>query len=251
MHGFAARFLIIVLMMMSRVALATGWTDLDDWGVKPNLGIDVGVKRQSFNNAFGEQHFRQDYPESNLYFGVKFHPYVGMEVGYQSVYRQQRWQYYDEGFGVLGSSATLPGGLEQRTFSSDVHGQGWNISLLGYWPVCPKTKTELMLALGMAWQKLYYSTVVALDDNPATPLAMWDSDTRAMFRAGVGIRQMITKHFGSRLQVFWEDTSKLSATFPVPVGQGGVSTPTTPADNYTVRPRDNYSVLLGFFFQIT
>lgn len=245
-------FPIILSLFLSPIALADcDWTDLSDWGMKPNLGIDVGIKNQSFNSSFGEEHFRQDYPETNIYFGIKFHPYIGIEAGYEYMYRQERLQYYNIGFGVLGSAPTLPGGLDQRVFNSDVHGQGWNVSLLGFWPICPRTKTELTLALGLAWQKLYYSTAVALDSDPATPLAMWSSDTRAMFRAGVGIRQMITKHFGSRLQVFWEDTSKLSATFPIPVGQGGVLIPTTPADNYTVRPRDNYSVLLGFFFQIT
>lgn len=105
--------------------------------------------------------------------------------------------------------------------------------------------------IGLAWQKLYYSTVAIRESSPATPLAMWESSDRTLFRIGGGVRQMITKHFGSRLQVFWENTSKLSASFPVPVGQGGVSFPTLEADNYTVRPRDNYSVLFGFFFQVT
>lgn len=228
-----------------------GWTDINAWGIKPNIGIDAGVKNQSFNSGFGEEHFRQDYPETNLYFGMKFHPYVGIEGGYQYMYRLQREQYYPIGSSVLGSSNAFPGALEQRTFISNVNGQGWNLSLLGFWPICPRTKTELMAAVGLVWQKLYYSTVAITDNAPATPLAMWESSDRTLFRVGLGVRQMITKHFGSRFQVFWEDTSKLSASFPVPVGQGGRSFPTTEADSYTAKPRDNYSFLFGFFFQVT
>lgn len=227
------------------------WTNIDAWGIKPNIGIDVGLKNQSFNSGFGDLQFRNDYPETNVYLGMKFHPFLGLEAGYQHMYRQQREQFYNIGVGVLGSSPLLAGALDQRLFISDVWGQGWNLSLLGFWPICPRTKTEIMASVGLVWQKLYYSTTVISDGLTATPLAMWESSDRSMFRLGLGIRQMITKHFGSRLQVFWEDTSKLSASFPVPVGQGGVSFPITAADNYTVRPRDNYSVLLGFFFQAT
>ena len=157
------------------------WTNIDAWGIKPNFGIDVGVKNQSFNSSFGEEHFRENYPETNVYFGMKFHPYVGIEGGYQHMYRQQKEQYYPIGSSVLGSSTSLPGATIPRMFISDVYGQGWNLSLLGFWPICPRTKTELMATLGLAWQKLYYSTVAITPDFPATSLAMWNSDLPNIF----------------------------------------------------------------------
>lgn len=226
-----------------------GWTNIDEWGIKPNIGIDVGIKNQSFSSGFGKEHFRQNYPQTDLYFGMKFHPYVGIEGGYQTMYRLQREQYYPVGSSVLGSS--VPGMFYQRSFISTVDGQGWNLNLLGFWPICPRTKTELMLTLGLVWEKFHYGTLAITALNPSTPLAMWDSSDRTLFKIGVGARQMITKHFGARLQVFWEETSKLDAEFPVPVGQGGNSFPTLNSDNYTAKPRDNYSVLFGFFFQVT
>lgn len=239
----------LVSLLISSAAFA-GLTNIDEWGVKPNIGFDVGVKHQSFSQGFGEEQFREDYPETNLYIGAKFHSMFGMEVGYQHIYRQQRQQFYNEFASVLGFF-DMAGSANRRLYISDVFGQAWNFNLQGYWPICPRTKTELMGSIGIAWQKLYYSTTAIANNNAAEPIAVWESDNRAMLKLGVGIRQMITKHFGSRLQLFWEDTSKLGATFAVPTGQGGLNAPFLSTHSYTVRPKDSYSVLLGFFFQIT
>jgi len=248
MESVTIRIMGLISLLFSSVACA-GFSDIDDWGIKPNLGIDAGVKGQPFDEAFGREHFRMHYPITNVYFGAKFHPLVGIEMGYEYMYRAQMRQFYNSGAPVLGFINPLV--TDQRFHISDAYARGWNVNLLGFWPICPRTKTELMGSLGIAWLKMYYNTAAVLDGNPATPLAMWESDTRALFKVGLGVRQMITKHFGSRLQVFWEDTSKLDATFAVPTGQGGVAQPIVPANNYTVSPKDGYSVLLGFFFQIT
>lgn len=241
------------LLISSTAFAAKALNDIDAWGIKPNVGLDAGVKNQSFSDGFGNELFRENYPETNLYFGMKFHPLVGMEIGYEHMYRQQKTQYVPEGVAALGFFDPVIATIN-RGFISDVYSQGWNFNLLGFWPICPRTKTELMGSIGLAWQKMYYSTIVIGDGlilTPSTPLAMWESDHRAMLRLGIGIRQMITKHFGARFLLDWEDTSKLSGSFPVPVGQGGLGFPTLVTDNYTVKPKDNYSVLLGFFFQTT
>lgn len=237
---------LLALMLSSTVYADI--TDLDEWGIKPNIGIDIGLQNQSFSTGFGQEQFRETYPLSNIYIGAKFHPFFGMEIGYEHMYRQEKQQYFNSGVPVLGFVAAVP---NETLYFSDVTSSGWNFNLLGFWPICPCTGTSLTGSIGIAWREMHYSTVGVTDLNAAAPLATWDSDDRAMLRLGFGVNQMITKHFGSRLQILWEDTSKLDATFAVPVGQGGANPPLFLSDDYTAKPKDSWSVLVGFFFQIT
>lgn len=224
---------------------------LEDWEFTPIVGFDVNMRDQDFENDFGDGHFREHYPDTNFYIGTRFYKYLGLEAGYEHMYRQEQKQFYLEGVSVLGFQPTIP---NQRFYLSDVTMDGWHLDLMGFWPICPKTKTELTATLGLAWLKMDYQTALFEDPaNPANPIVDWDSDTRMLLRIGFALRQMITNNFGTRLQMMWERTSKLEATFAVPVGHGGATppdVPTTLADNYTASPRNSFIVGLGFFFEM-
>lgn len=226
------------------------FANLNNWGFKPNIGFDAGARKQGFERENGHEQFREHYPDLNLYIGTKIHRYFGIEAGYEEMFRQQQWHYYPEDTpGIMGF---LPPLENERVYASNVSSKGWNLTFDGFYPICPRTKTDLIGIIGLAWLKMYYETVLFEDPvNPANPLATWHSGSRAMFRAGLGLRQMITKHFGMRLLWVYENTSKLEATMAVPVGQGGAIEPTELANNYTAIPKNSHLLTLGFFLQAT
>lgn len=231
------------IMCSLALASTSAFAILEEWEFKPMLGADIGMQNQRFDSGFGEEHFRKNYPATNFYLGTIFHKYLGMEVGYEHMYSQEKKQFYPGGAPVLGFTGTLVG--DDRLYFSDVFVDGWNVNLIGYWPVCPKTRTEIIGVLGVSWLKAHYDTVAVSTTIPAEAIANWESDTHSVFRAGLGLRQMLTDSFGMRLQAIWEDSSRLNASVLVPSSQGGNGT-----DIYTASPKDSYIFNLGFFFQI-
>lgn len=243
--------------MFKRLMLAAGLLSLastssfallQEWEFKPAVGMDFSMRAWDFDSGFGEEHFREHYPDLNIYLAARFHKYLGLEGGYEQSFRQQKQQFYYANAPVLGFRD--PANPTEKMYISDAFMHGWHINLTGFYPICPKLRTELTGLLGVGWLNAHYTTVPVLDVNPATPVARWDSDTRSVLRLGIGLRQMITDNFGLRLQAVWEDTSKLEASIPVPLGQGGFPQPSNPSDFYTVKSDSSYLVGVGFFFQI-
>lgn len=225
------------------LASSSAFAILEDWEFKPMIGADIGTQNQRFENGFGEGHFRENYPATNLYLGTIFHKYLGLEVGYEHMYSLEKKQFYSGGAPVLGFTGTIVG--DDRLYFSDAFIDGWNVNLIGYWPICPKTRTELTGTLGISWLKAHYDTTAVSTTIPAESIAYWESGTHSVMRLGLGLRQMITDNFGLRLQALWEDSSRLDSDVLVPASQGGDGT-----DIYSVNPKDAYIFNVGLFFQI-
>src|SRR5690606_33886449 len=112
-------------------------------------------------------------------------------------------------------------------YLSNISAHAWHLNLEGFWAICPQT--ELTALIGIAWMEMFFDTVAVTDPTVATPVARWNSGNHALFRMGVGLRQMITQHFGARIQAIWENTSKLEGTTAVPLPLG-VEVPISQAD---------------------
>lgn len=231
--------------MLSTAAHATIW---DQWEFKPYVGVDANLRNISFEPNFGGEHFRNDYPDTNFYLGTYMHKYLGLEGGYEHTYRQTKNQFYNQSQTVLGFTGNL--GLGDQLYISDAQMDGWHINLLAFWPVL--ASTEITGTLGVAWLKMKLETTMIQgpDGTSAHRPTMWESDSRAVIRFGLGVRHMITEHFGTRLQWMWENTSQLEATIPVGIDNNGVLNPNILQNNYTVYPRNSQTIGLGFFLQM-
>lgn len=224
----------------------------DGWTFRPNVGLDVGVQKQAFETGFGEEHFREHYPQTNLYVGARIHEYFGVEVGYEHMYPLQKRQYYYGPEGqttlVLGSNLFEVNLINGELYFSQVWQHGWHASLVGLWPVC-KDRTFITVSVGVARMKSHYETVFVAPVLGSTQPVDLQSDERYIGRFSIGLRQMVTHNFGLRVQGIWEDTHKLEATAPLIFGFAGAEFPTQATDNYTVLPKDSYIVNVGFFWE--
>lgn len=239
--------LILTAGLLSMVSTSS-FALLQEWEFCPAVGMDFGMRKWEFDSGFGEEHFREHYPDMNIYVAARFYKYLGFEGGYEQTFRQQKQQFYGDSSAVLGFLD--PSNPTEKMYISDAFMHGWHLNLTGFYPICPKLRTELTGLIGVGWLTAHYSTVPILDGNPATPIARWDSDTRSVLRLGLGLRQMITDNFGLRFQAVWEDTSKMETSILVPEGQGGTGVANSSRDFYTVKPDSSYLLNVGFFFQI-
>ncbi|MBS0288970.1 MAG: hypothetical protein JSS07_02885 [Proteobacteria bacterium] len=244
------RFTSLVMLITSLLFTSSLFAFITIDTMRVNGGVDVGAYKQDFETSFGKDHFTDHYPYTNIYLGLKFNPYVGIEGGYEHIYRQDEKTFYPVLNGVtvpvLGFFSPL--NTDPVFYLSDMFSKSWHLNLVGYWPICPN-KTDLMASIGIAWLKMYIDTVAISDPTVATEVVRFASDNKALARATIGIKQMITQHFGARLQFLWENTSKIEAATFVPLPLG-VLEPTTGQDNYTVKPKNSYGADIGFFFEL-
>lgn len=217
----------------------------DEWEFNPSVGFDVNLRQQRFNSGFGEEHFREDYPDTNFYLAARIHRYLGVEVGYEHMYRQNKNQYYNANQAVLGA-VFVPDLDANKLYFSNAYSNGWNVNLVGFWPICPRTGTDIMFTLGVSWLKMFYETVAVTDDVFVSEKNHWESNRRGKIRAGIGVKQMITKNFGARLQVMWEKGSNLGASTDVAFRIN----PSEPPLFYTAEPKNSVLYGLGFFLQL-
>jgi hypothetical protein len=238
----------LIALALSTVASADGiW---DQWEFKPYVGVDANLRNVSFEPSFGHKHFRDHYPDTNFFIGTNMHKYLGLEVGYEHMYRQTKTQFYNDTQSVLGFTGNL--GLGNQLYISEASLDGWHLDLIGIWPVLPAT--EITGILGVSWVKMKFETAFVQNQLvpgfPANRPAYWDTDSRAMLRLGLGVRHMITENLGTRLQWVWENTSQLEATIPVGIDSNGAILPTVMPNNYTVYPKNSHVFGLGFFLQM-
>ncbi|HRE31274.1 MAG TPA: hypothetical protein PLD88_04805, partial [Candidatus Berkiella sp.] len=162
----------LIALLFSTIASASLW---EQWEFKPYIGVDAALRNISFEPNFGREHFRHDYPETNFYIGTYMHKYLGIEGGYQHMYRQEKRQFYNTTQSVLGFTGNL--GLGDQLYISDATLSGWHINLLAFWPVL--SSTEITGILGVSWTKMYFDTVFMQDSvipAPAHRPTQWQTD---------------------------------------------------------------------------
>lgn len=230
-------------LLMASTTFAGVW---DEWTFKPILGGDINTRSQDFEAGFGKDHFRRRYPDTNLYAGLIMNKYLGLEGGYEHMYLLYKNRFYTEGTLVLGTDRLFDAG--DQNFNSYAYMSGWHLNLVGLWPVCPNI--AITASIGAAWLRMRFETVYVADGDPASRPTQWESDNRAVTRVTLGVRQMITQHFGMRVQGAWENTSKLEASIPLPVDIGNPLPSPSLANNYTVHPKDSYTIGIGAFLQL-
>jgi len=229
----------ILLASLSTQVNAKVSNPLSKWNayLHPVAGLDVSAIDQSFEPSYGRDHFSKHYPSTNVYIGALIHRYVGIQLGYENLYRQQQIQHYPISNGVtvpvLGFfDPALP---DPMNYISNAFSNGWHLNLLGLLPIA--CKTQLTGSVGFGRLKMYYETVPL--QNPITPdsavsVVRWASDRRTVMQLGIGLRQMITARFGMRLDATWVETSKLGASIVSPLDPDDPP----PMRNYIVKPKD-------------
>jgi hypothetical protein len=96
---------------------------------------------------------------------------------------------------------------------------------------------------------MYYETAGITVGDIVSEKSVWESNRRGKIRAGIGLRQMITQKFGTRLQVTWEKASNLGATIDAPNVLRADEPAVLASDRYTVEPKNTVLFGLGFFYQ--
>ena len=217
--------------------------ELDLGAVQPIFGVDVQHRNMEFQEGFGENLWKQTYPQTNLYAGMRFGRYFGFVLGHENSKTRTQTVNLSVGETFLGLPIGLPV-TQSETFrgSSDI--KGTYAQLMGYYPIGFLKSTELFLGIGAIHNKITLEQqALGNDDDPLTPAAIGEfyrnysaSNTRA--KVELGLQKIICHHFGLRAVLGWEQTSGFKNIKPVQI----------PEAEENINLNDTWTVGMGFFW---
>lgn len=238
--------LVSSLLSISASALASDF-NADSFFMNPYVAVEGAWRHLPWETGYGDRHFKNEYSNVNFILGAQFHRHFALEGGYQSTDLKQKQMYYfgdGNNYGEPALGFLLPAlAREQSTHIAESQLRGWHLNLLGLWPLF--SKTTLYASAGAAWMRFYVSTVPIIPGREANLVSHWQSDRKAKFRLGLGIKQMITDHFGARLFWNWENTHLAGRTLGT-----GITVPEQSSDYYTAKSKSSSLIGLGFYYQL-
>ncbi len=223
-------------------SLSQALPDLDLGSFHPIFGVDAQARRMEFQDGFGDNLWKQNYPQANLYAGLRFGSYFGLVVGHENSKTKTQTVTLDNSEIFLGAPVGAGAGSETFRGSSDI--KGTYAQLMGYYPIPFLKATEVFLGVGAIHNKIRLEhQTLAVNNAPILPnlaggeyFNYQESDTHA--KVEVGIQKIICNHFGLRAVFGWEKTSAFKNLKPVQF----------PNATRNVNLNDSWTAGAGFFW---
>lgn len=221
--------------LLSFGATASNLSDYCD--LVPYVGADVQSRNMEFKKGFGDNITKKNYPQGNVYVGLKLNQYVGLEAGYErtkNVKKTTNLVASDMFLGIPLSSAD-PAFTTQVNTKTKI--SAFHASIVGFLPLSEEYRLQLIGSLGIA------------RTNLNMVLEIPDSDLRAEFsrkkwvpKIGVGLQHMLTCQMGIRAMAGWEGTAPGSKSVQ------DIRPLNAPQSQRTARIKNSFSAGLGLFY---
>ncbi len=212
-------------------SLSQALIDSDYGPFHPVIGFDAQHRHMHFEEGFGDNLWKETYPQGNIYAGLRFGSYFGIMVGHENTKTRDQTVNISPTDTFLGqlpfAAATAIRG------SSDI--KGTYAQIMGYLPISwfNLNSTELFLGIGAIHNKLRLEFQL-LDGSDSRHYA--ESDTHA--KVEFGVQKIICNHFGLRVVGGWENTSSFDDLKPVEF----------PDSISNVNLKDTWTIGAGFFW---
>lgn len=177
-------------------------------GVTPYVGADAEFRYMSFHKGFGKNIFAHNYPQANLYIGLRFNDYFAVEAGYEATARKTRTSTLHAGDVSLGAIVPAP---DTPQFNSTSQIKALHANLVGTFPICERYRLQFIGMAGIARLKAnIVRTFVTLDgfaiDPPITSTFI---KRKSVLILGAGVQHMINCNWGVRAMLKWENSNRL------------------------------------------
>lgn len=176
------------------------------------LGFDWQMRHMSWARNFGNNLFKKNYPQGNLFLGFKFNDYVGLEVGYQATVTRTRYSRLGAGSTALGIPVgSPPAFFPPVTHRSNSQFKGWNGAINGYLPVYLPDCVYLFGGIGFSHLKLFQRDLIVQDRIDPFAINRFSSTfkkNKTVLALTGGALIKLDEVTAFRLKIGWENTSK-------------------------------------------
>lgn len=176
--------------------------------LNPYLGVDASVRYFNHDHTFGNNVFYRNYPEADIYLGLRFNEFFAIEGGYKATITQTKTTSVGSGQ-VVNVSVVDPPEIHRGVSNF----KAWFGQLVGFYPVCDSYCVYLFGSVGLSHMTLFAQDKVVQDRLTAF---FNDVNVRS-FRTnkvipnlGTGLQFQIDGRSSIRLGVKWENTSQFS-----------------------------------------
>ena len=218
-------------LMLGIAALGLSLPAMANQEYVPYVGADVKWNNMQFKTATGKDLIQKNYPQGNLFGGVKFNEWVALELGYQSTTQKSKTATVGVGERFFGDINSPPGSLSTKTKTKI---SGFNLNVVGFYPIFEEYCLSLFGSVGLAQLKLKSHLDFTVPPSPLVTSRDF-SKRKLVPRATVGIQHMLNDNIGVRAMLAWERTSAFKKVY---------------AKNSTLymSPKDSKSIGLGVFY---
>lgn len=190
----------------------------------PYGGIDVGIQNLKFESGYGDNLFKKHLPKGNIFVGVKFNDYFGVEGGYESTLERKKE------LNIYGNHSYL--GTNQVNLSTDYNNysiktkvSGWHAGITGEYPLflrgTQKNPLSLLGYIGIKNTKLKLQSTLNYTQFVDPMLgrvienqthALNQNNKKTILRLAAGLQYFFHENFGIRILGEWEQISKIKPT---------------------------------------
>lgn len=207
--------IIISSLISSAVLLNPGisFAKMNNFKLTPYGGVDVGMQHFGFKSGYGDNLFKKRLPKGNIFVGLKFNDYFGIEGGYETTVNARRRATLSPGEINLGIQ--VPAGY---TFNhtTRIKSAGLHIGITGEYAF---TKFNNNLSIfgyaGIKRTKIQLTrNINSINGGTASGMNYLNhnhENSKNIARISGGLQYSLCNHVKLRALVGWENTSKLKA----------------------------------------
>lgn len=186
----------------------------DDFCFPPlYMGVDAQIRHMPFKKNYGGNVLSQNYPQGNLYFGLKANNYIGMEIGYEFSRTRTR--------SIAVPPRSVLFGIAQPFETRQnliVKFKSLHASLIGFFPCCFFDENLNILAgVGIAHDQMKIQGIVTSYANRTPPrkIGLNLVSSKYVLRLMTGVQYMFNDYLGVRANLRFENTSVFNNISPL------------------------------------
>ncbi len=201
-HYFLNLFIgMTILLCMTTQAKASVSLSLT-----PYIGIAAQALNQKMPGSFGGNVIKGDYAQANIFAGLRFCDYLGIEGGYETTPLQTYMTAVPAGSTVFDAAVVNP--PEMHSGKSQI--RDWHASLVAFLPITDQC-FKFLASIGVTRAKVFYYDYIMADAfSVINPFAFSNTfaASKTVLRLGAGAIYMINDCAGVRALVGWNNTSR-------------------------------------------
>jgi len=182
----------------------------------PYVGVEAGVRYMPFKKNFGNNLVQNTYPTANIFVGLRVNDYLGLELGVATTSTRTRSTLLLGRDTYFGNILDPLNPLLFYNFTTKTQLQGFNASILGFYPICEDGLLDLFAALGFSYQRLKIKNI--MKEAESTPLNPPDeiafSKNKPILAVRLGAQSLFCDSLGVRASVGFENTKQFHNLTP-------------------------------------
>lgn len=220
-------FVVSAIVLNFNSAVAAG----REWWESVHIGADAQVRRMDFKGGFGDNMLQHHSPQGNIYGGVNFNKYLGLEFGYEATSTRTRMVTLTTGDVATGTPIRET--ASPAIFRSKAKIKGPHLDLVGLWFPAENSPLQIIGAVGVSIIKGTFERQTLQLGNMSMDMTRSLSDRKSVLRLTGGVQYMVDKNWGIRLTVGWINTGRM-VILANDGGAAGANSPEIKPKNSTV-----------------